>query len=146
MLLKFMIENFQAFSSEVELNLEADLRTQKFRSNIIMNSQGNSVKAVAVYGPNNTGKTCLLNAIRAYRAVLLNKSFSFRSNLFTDSSVFKLGAVFLWDEKRYMYTFRYDTKTKTFVEEEFVHIAVNQYGNETKKSFLLSKCRYEGRQ
>ena len=136
MLLKFMIENFQAFSAEVELNLEADLRTKKFRSNIIMNLQGNSIKTAAIYGPNNTGKTCLLNAIHAYRAVLLNKSISFRSNLFTDSSVLKIGAVFLWNEKRYLYAFRYDTKTKTFVEEEFVHIIVDEYGNETKNAFF----------
>jgi hypothetical protein len=94
MLLKFTIENFQAFSKEVELNLEADLRTKKFRSNIIMNLQGNIIKTAAIYGPNNTGKTCLLNAIHAYRAVILNKTISFRSNLFTDSSVLKIGAVF----------------------------------------------------
>jgi uncharacterized protein len=136
MILKFMIENFQAFSTEVELNLEADLRTKKFQSNIIMNLQGNSVKTAAIYGPNNTGKTCLLNAINAYRAVLLSKSFNFSSNLFTESSVLKIGSVFLWDEKRYLYTFKYDTKMKTFVEEEFVHIIVDQYGNETKGDFF----------
>lgn len=136
MLLNFIIENFQAFKSEVELNLEADLRTQKFRSNIIMNSQGNSVKAAAIYGPNNTGKTCLLNAVHVYRSVLLNKPVNIYPNLFAESFVSKLGAVFLWNDKRYMYTFRYDTKSKTFVEEEFVHIIVDQYGNETKKVYF----------
>lgn len=132
MLLKFTIENFQAFSSEVELNLEADLRTKKFSSNVIMNSQGNVVKSAAIYGPNNTGKTCFLNAIRTYKAVLLNKSHNFRSNLFTSSFVSKLGAVFLWNEKRYMYSFKYNSKIKTFIEEEFTKIVVDQYGNETK--------------
>ena len=136
MLLKFIIENFQAFNSEVELNLEADLRTQKFRSNVILNSQGNSIKAVAIYGPNNTGKTCLINAVRVYRSVLLSKPINFYPNLFAESSVSKLGAVFLWNKKRYMYTFRYDTKSKIFVEEEFVHIVVDQYGNETKKVYF----------
>jgi AAA15 family ATPase/GTPase len=136
MILKLMIENFQAFSNEVELNLEADLRTKKFRSNIIMNLQGNCIKTAAIYGPNNTGKTCLLNAVQAYRAVLLNKPVNFRSNLFTDSPVLKIGAVFLWNERRYLYTFRYDTKMKNFVEEEFAHIIIDQYGNETKSEFF----------
>lgn len=136
MLLKFIVENFQVFNEEVELNLEADLRTKKFRSNIIMNSQGNSIKSAAIYGPNNTGKTCLLNAVHAYRAVLLSKPINFQSNLFTDSPVFKLGAVFIWESKRYLYTFRYDTIKKIFVEEEFTHIAVDQYGNETKNNFF----------
>jgi len=136
MLLKLMIENFHAFSKEVELNLEADLRTKKFRSNIMMNLQGNCIKTAAIYGPNNTGKTFLLKAVDAYRTVLLNKPVSFRSNLFTDSSVIKIGAVFLWNEKRYLYTFKYDTKTKIFVEEEFAHIIIDQYGNETQSDFF----------
>lgn len=136
MLLKFMVENFRGFSSEVELNLEADLRTQKFRSNIIMNSQGNSVKAAAIYGPNNTGKTCLLNAVSAYRAVLLNKPYNFSSNLFSESHIVKLGAVFLWSGKRFLYSFRYDTKSKIFVEEEFMHSTIDQYGNEIKRDYF----------
>jgi len=111
MLIRFTVENFQVFGPEVELNMEADLRTKKFRSNIIMDTQGNTIKTAAIYGPNNTGKTCLLNAVRAYKAVLLNKSFNFRSNLFTDSPSIKIGA-------------------------EFLQLTVDQYGNELKNSFF----------
>lgn len=136
MLLKFNIKNFQVFSSEVELNLEADLRTKKFRSNIVMGAQGNILKAAALYGPNNTGKTCLLNAVRAYRAALLNKPLDFYPNLFTGSNVFKLGAVFLWNQKRYEYFFQYDTKSKIFIEEEFSHISFDRHGNESKEVFF----------
>lgn len=136
MLLKFFIENFRVFGSEVELDLEADLRTKKLLSNIIMNPQGNIVKSAAIYGPNNTGKTCLINAIKAYRAVLLNKSSNMVANLFTDSSVVKLGAEFLYDDKRYNYYFRYDTKKKIFIEEEFAYIFIDQYGNPSKKEYF----------
>lgn len=136
MLLKFSIENYMAFSSKVELDLVADLRTSKFQSNVIMNSQGNSVKTVAIFGPNNTGKTCLLNAVHTYRNVLLNESFNLRSDIFSESSVISLGAVFLWDDKRYDYSFKYDAKEKVFVEEEFAHITIDKYKNETKQSFF----------
>lgn len=136
MLLKFYIENFQVFGSRVELDLEADLRTKKLLSNIIMEPQGNIVKSAAIYGPNNTGKTCLIRAVKAYRSILLNKNFKLISNLFTDSPVVSLGAEFLHDSKRYNYSFSYDTKRKIFIEEEFAHIFIDQYGNATKKEYF----------
>lgn len=58
MLLKFTIENFEVFQKPVELSMEANLHTRKFLSNVIQSSQGNALKALAIYGPNNTGKTC----------------------------------------------------------------------------------------
>ncbi|MDO5115439.1 MAG: ATP-binding protein [Synergistaceae bacterium] len=136
MILEFSIENFQVYSTEVKFNLEADLRTKKFRSNVIASQQGNILKTAAIYGPNNTGKTCLMNAFRAYQAVLLNKPIKFRSNLFTDSDAFSLGAVFLWNGKRYEYFFRYDTKLRIFIEEGFSHIYLDRYGNKSKELFF----------
>lgn len=55
MLLKFTIENFEVFQKPVELSMEANLHTRKFLSNVIQSSQGNALKALAIYGPNNTG-------------------------------------------------------------------------------------------
>lgn len=136
MLLRFFLENFQAFSSEVDLDLEADLRTKKFLSNVVMHAQGNAIKSAAIYGPNNTGKTCLINAVRAYCGILLNKSTKLRPNLYTESPVIKLGAEFLNNGKRYRYYFRYDAKKKIFVEEEFSHIFLDQYGNPIKKEYF----------
>lgn len=70
---------------------------------------------------------------RFHSNIIMN---SLSSNLFSESHIIKLGAVFLWDQKRYLYSFRYDTKSKTFVEEEFIHGAIDQYGNETKRDFF----------
>lgn len=136
MLIKFTIENFNAFNNEVELDLQADLRTKKFLSNVIQSSQGNVLKSAAIYGPNNTGKTCFIQALKAYKNVLLNKRLSIQRNLFTDTTISKLGAVFLYNGKRYKYSFSFDTKTKTFVEEDFCEIEFDKYGNETKKTFF----------
>ena len=63
MLLKFTIENFEVFQKPVELSMEANLHTRKFLSNVIQSSQGNALKALAIYGPNNTGKTCTIELI-----------------------------------------------------------------------------------
>lgn len=136
MLITFSIENYKAFSSKVTFDLTADLRTKKFMTNVSLNSQANIVKTAALYGANNTGKTCFMDAIRCYKSVILNKSKNLNSNLFTDSSVLELGATFLWEEKRYSYIFRYDEKAEQFLEEEFLNVEIDKYGNETKISYF----------
>ena len=97
MLLKFTIENFEVFQKPVELSMEANLHTRKFLSNVVQSDQGNALKSIAIYGPNNTGKTCTIEAISAYRNVLLNRPFRYSANVFSESTVVNLGAEFLSD-------------------------------------------------
>lgn len=129
MLLNFRIENFEVFQQPVELNMEANLHTRKFLSNVIQSDQGNALKTLAIYGPNNTGKTCTLEAIAAYRDVLLNRPFRFSANVFSDSPAVKLGAEFLSDGTRFSYSFAYDTKAEEYLKERFSRIEIDEYGN-----------------
>ena len=129
MLLNFRIENFEVFQQPVELNMEANLHTRKFLSNVIQSEQGNALKTLAIYGPNNTGKTCTLEAIEAYRDVLLNRPFRFSANVFSDSPAVKLGAEFLSDGTRFSYSFAYDTKAEEYLKERFSRIEIDEYGN-----------------
>ena len=129
MLLNFRIENFEVFQQPVELNMEANLHTRKFLSNVIQSDQGNALKTLAIYGPNNTGKTCTLEAIAAYRNVLLNRPFRFSANVFSDSPAIKLGAEFLADGTRFSYSFAYDTKAEEYLKERFSRIEIDEYGN-----------------
>ena len=129
MLLKFSIENFEVFSKPVELSMEANLHTKKFLSNVVQKSQGNALKSIAIYGPNNTGKTCAIEAIAAYRDVLLNRQFRYYSNVFSDSSVVTLSAEFLAEETRYFYKFSYNRGSEEFQQEVFSRIEIDEYGN-----------------
>lgn len=129
MLLKFTIENFEVFQKPVELSMEANLHTRKFLSNVIQSSQGNALKALAIYGPNNTGKTCTIEAIVAYRDVLLNRPFRFSANVFSGSNVVRLGAEFLSDGTRFTYSFDYDTNAEAYQREHFGRIEIDEYGN-----------------
>lgn len=129
MLLKFTIENFEVFQKPVELSMEANLHTRKFLSNVIQSSQGNVLKALAIYGPNNTGKTCTIEAIVAYRDVLLNRPFRFSANVFSGSNVVRLGAEFLSDGTRFTYSFDYDTNAEAYQREHFGRIEIDEYGN-----------------
>ena len=129
MLIKFMIENFEVFNKPVELSLEANMHTKKLLSNVVQTKQGNVLKALAIYGPNNTGKTCTIEAIAAFRDVLLNNAFRYTANVFSGSPVVNLGAEFLCDEIRYTYSFSYNTSTAEFLKEQFNRIEIDSYGN-----------------
>lgn len=129
MLLKFTIENFEVFQEPVELSMEANLHTRKFLSNVVPNDQGNALKTLAIYGPNNTGKTCAIEAITAYRDVLLNRHFRYSANVFSDSKVVQLGAEFLSEGTRFAYSFAYDAEAEEFKKEHFGRIEIDTYGN-----------------
>ena len=129
MLLKFTIENFEVFQKPVELSMEANLHTRKFLSNVVQSDQGNALKSIAIYGPNNTGKTCTIEAISAYRNVLLNRPFRYSANVFSESTVVNLGAEFLSDGSRFAYSFAYDTEAEEYQKEHFGRIEIDEYGN-----------------
>ena len=129
MLLKFTIENFEVFNKPVELSLEANMHTRKLLSNVVQTSQGNVLKSLTIYGPNNTGKTCTIEAIAAYQDVLLNKPFRYTANVFSGSHIVKLGAEFLCEETRYFYAFSYDTASAEFLTELFSRVEFDSYGN-----------------
>lgn len=137
MLLKFNIENFLAFNKPVELNFEANLHTKKFLSNVVKNTQGSALKSLAIYGPNNTGKTCIVEALKAFHDVLLNQPLRFRANVFTESPVIMLSAEFLYEGTRYAYSFSYNTETEEFCEECFKRITIDQYGNRQETIYFL---------
>ena len=143
MLLNFTIDNFKVFNSEVNLSLEADLRTKKLISNVITGSQGNVLKSVAIYGPNNTGKSCIIEAMHAYRSVLLNRHLRLSDNdinIFSDSKIIKLGAEFLIGNNRYEYIFCFDNQKKIFCKERFTKILIDQYGNKSKEVYFYKNA------
>ncbi|MDD4142950.1 MAG: ATP-binding protein [Bacteroidales bacterium] len=121
--------------------MTADLRTKKFLTNVISSAQGNVVKTAALYGANNTGKTCFIQAIRSYRAVIQNKKNNIEPNLFTNSTIVKLGAVFLSNNIRYHYRFSYDQVAEQFIEEDFAKLEIDTYGNELKTAYFYRNTK-----
>ena len=68
MITSLKFNNCFAFNNSIEMNLRADMRTKKFASNIInINEKLNVLKSAVIYGPNNTGKTTLINSIKAIK-------------------------------------------------------------------------------
>ena len=73
MIIEVRVDNCQVFSNSTKLSLKADMRNKKFAYNVASHSNFNILKSVCLYGPNNVGKTCLINAIQYIKQVMLNE-------------------------------------------------------------------------
>jgi AAA15 family ATPase/GTPase len=137
LLTKIRIKNCFAFNEEVTLDLEADMRTKRFPSNVFQNKNINVIKSAAIYGPNNTGKTCLLKTIVAIKNILLNKGNSLQANLFTGSNVCEVGVSFLHDERIYNYEIKYDSKNQEYLYEKMSETVYDEYHNAKEEIHFL---------
>ena len=146
MIIEIRAKNCFIFDEQISFSLEADMRNKKFASNIHKENSFNILKTVGVYGPNNSGKTCLVKCIRAIKQILLNNESNLLPNIFTRNEVCVLGVTFLSLGRKFSYDFRYDTKKEEFIYERFSEISKDQYGNEKENVWLIKDTiqdRYE---
>ena len=81
MLIEVRAKNCYAFNEEIQFSMKADMRNKKFGSNVHKENNFNVLKTAGIYGPNNTGKTCLVKCIKAIKNVLLNKNKEIMPNV-----------------------------------------------------------------
>ena len=136
MLIEVRAKNCYAFNEEIQFSMKADMRNKKFGSNVHKENNFNVLKTAGIYGPNNTGKTCLVKCIKAIKNVLLNKNKEIMPNIFTESTVCELGITFLFLGRKFAYDFKYDIKENAFIYESFLEILKDQYNNEKEICWL----------
>ncbi|MEG1363134.1 MAG: ATP-binding protein, partial [Clostridia bacterium] len=138
MITNLKINNCATFNKPVELSLKADMRTKKFNCNIFkIDNNTNILKSIAIYGPNNTGKTTIINCANAIKNTLLNKKNLIKSNLFEKNNICELGVEFIYQAKKYYYEFRFNSITKEYVYEIFKEIIIDNNSYEREKLILL---------
>lgn len=130
MLVSVTFNNAFIFSHEEQFSLKADLRSKKLLSNVIQTEGDSVLKSACIYGPNNSGKTCLVKVLRAIWSVILNQPGSILPNLFTDNPVVAIGCRFLEDNEEWEYTFKLDFRNTVFVYEKFSRIDFDVHHNE----------------
>ena len=130
MIISIRANNSYIFNDEVELSLEADMRTSRFGFNVNKMSDYNVLKSLGIFGPNNVGKTCLINSIKSIKKVILNDGTGIQSNFFNDSTIVEMGVTFLYEKNKYSYDFKYDVKLKEFVYEKFCSYSIDKNKNE----------------
>jgi AAA15 family ATPase/GTPase len=138
MITSLKFNNCFAFNNPIEMNLRADMRTKKFVSNIInINENLNVLKSAVIYGPNNTGKTTLINCVKAIKMTLENKDIRLDSNIFTNSSICDAGMSFIHENKEYSYEFKFDCEKHLYLYEKMVEMSYDQYRNETEQLIFI---------
>lgn len=138
MITRFKFNNCFAFNKPVEMTLRADMRTKKFSSNVInVNDNLNILKSIAIYGPNNTGKTSFIKCINAFKRTLENKPIRLSANIFTGNSISTEAVSFIYNEKEYNYEYKFDCDKHSYVYEKMVEIVRDENSNETEKLIFL---------
>ena len=136
MIIEVRAENCYAFRDEITFSMKADMRSKKFSSNVHKENKFNILKTVGIYGPNNTGKTCLIKCIRAIRGILLDEENELMTNIFTGNSVCELGMTFMSTGRKFAYDFKYDVQNKEYIYEKFSEIKKDEYDNEKEVCWL----------
>lgn len=138
MLTSLRFNNCFAFNEPVELSLKADMRTQKFYSNISPLTENlNILKSAVIYGPNNTGKTTFINCIKALKNTLLNQAIYLKSNIFTNNDICESFMSFIYENREYSYEYKYDASKGVYLYEKMCEIIRDKYNNEKSQIIYL---------
>jgi len=116
--------------------MKADMRNKKFGANVHKENNFNILKTAGIYGPNNSGKTCLIKCIRAIKEVLLNRKSDLMPNIFTNNNVCELGVIFMVSGRKFSYKFKYDAVKEEYIYESFSEVFKDKYGNEKEENWL----------
>lgn len=138
MITSLKFKNCFAFNNLIEMSLKADMRTRKFSSNITnINENLNILKSVVIYGPNNTGKTTLINCLKAIKGTLLNKKIHLDSNIFIDNGICEESISFIYEDKEYSYEYKFDDEKMIYIYEKMCEIVKDKYNNEKEELIFL---------
>ncbi len=136
MITEVRVNNVFAFNQPAIFSMSADMRNKRLASNVHEAGDFNVVKSACIYGPNNTGKTCLVRCISVIRCVLLNQPHGIMNNIFTGDTVSELGVSFLYEDRLFSYDFKYDCREQAFIYESFSEIKKDSHGNEKEIIWL----------
>lgn len=137
MIIELYGNNFGIFNDDFNLNLRANLKNRNLPYNYYKTNNIGIVKSLALYGPNNTGKTQIIYALNAIKNVILDEDFIIRSNFFNEDINTKLGFKFLYKENIYYYEFIYNAIDSEFIFEKFGKELIDSYGNKKDEVWFI---------
>ena len=136
MIIELSVKNCYAFEDTIIFSMKADMRNKKFGANVHKENNFSILKTAGIYGPNNSGKTCLIKCIRAIKEVLLNRKSDLMPNIFTNNNVCELGVIFMVSGRKFSYKFKYDAVKEEYIYESFSEVFKDKYGNEKEENWL----------
>lgn len=132
MISEIRFNNYRFFANDSTISFVADRRTKKLLSNSVLVDGRQTLKSIAIYGGNNSGKTNLVTLMR-YVQVVLNggEDIMFNSPLFNDNPLVNFSIIYNnRDEMGWIkYEFEYDNFKHEFVKEKISTIVYYETGN-----------------
>ena len=137
MLISLSIDNCLIYDTETEFSLQANMQSRRFAQNLAPAGKIHVVKSAIVIGPNNTGKTNLVQIMAKLKSIILNIPNKFEKNLFSSDNVCSLTVTFSVDNHEYLYAVKYDTGSSEYVYERFAEVLRDKYGNRKENELML---------
>ena len=119
MILEVGFNNYKMFKNESIISFKADKRTKYLLTNTVEQNNVATLKALAIYGPNNSGKTKLITLFRVIKNVLKgNENFDCNNKIFKDEAETSIYIIFnnLDNNGWIKYEWTYDSEKKIFVK------------------------------
>ena len=137
MILAYKVKNYKTFKNEVGMSFKADMRIKHFKANT--NHIGNTriLKTIGVYGPNNTGKTCLLNSIYALKSIMLNERVSDIYNSFYNDYVTRFDITYEFNGNVYKYSVEYDSMNCEYLFEQLDKFVLTEHNNYSVENIFV---------
>ena len=132
MILEVGFNNYKMFKNESIISFKADKRTKYLLTNTVEQNNVATLKALAIYGPNNSGKTKLITLFRIIKNVLKgNENFDCNNKLFGDEAETSIYIIYnnLDNNGWIKYEWTYDSEKKIFVKEKLSTITYYSNGS-----------------
>lgn len=127
MIINFKINNFKLFPNDVSMSFIADMRIKKFTSNTISKNNLNILKVAGIYGPNNTGKTCLILALNSIKNIMLGENTDTYNNSFFENKITEIEIEYEMNNSFYKYFAKYDSIDRIYMYERLEEKNNNTY-------------------
>ncbi len=147
MICRFSVENFKAFANKTELVFFANGNIKRLDYNFVNAGDKNILKTAGFYGPNNTGKTCILLSLINLRALMLNEPHDSFSNSFAGiGDVTSFEVEYFVNGRFYVYSVSYNNKTKRYEKEKLTQREYEDASSSNQPVFerSISKLTWSG--
>ena len=142
MICKFSVENFKAFAGKVELDFFANGNIKRLDYNYVNAGEKNILKTAGFYGPNNTGKTCILLSLISLRSLMLNEPHDNFANSFAGTGdITTFDVEYFINGRYYNYFVSYNSKTRKYEKEKLIKKEYNGAPSSSTQIFERSISR-----
>ncbi len=142
MICELVFENVLTFKNRVKIDFTADKQLKRFLNNTIECKNGNVLKTIGIYGPNNTGKTSLYRAILSLWKIMSGQTVSDLNYAFSSNKTSYLSVTYqMKNGVRYHYEVGYNSFTHTIEHESLSTIETYESNSNMAKQTSIFQRR-----